>query len=610
MKNTYQRTQLWLARCCAPSFKQLFVLVLALFSTGLLMAQPANDDCSGAQPVPVGSPGNCTIVNTTNLGATDDGAQTCDGTTNNLGTWYSFTAPASGALFIQVIDLGAGDPEAAIYDACGGTSIWCDGTPDAEVVSGLTPGDTYFLIVWGDGTTFSGDFDLCLEEFLPPSNDDCATAIPVAVGTDGSCPGSAINGSNLGAADDGGFSCDASANFGVWYSFVAPPSGDINIQVGDLGPGNPEAAIFDGCGGTEVWCDTSPDDEIVNGLTPGATYYLIVWGDATTQGPFTVCIQEFLPVTNDVCSTATPITVAANGSCPGSAATYSNLGASDDGPQSCDGTTDNIGVWFSFVAPLSGNISIQVIDLGPGDQEASIYDGCGGTEIWCDGTPNDEMLSGLTPGATYYLLIWSDGTALTGSFDLCIEEFIPPVGDNCGNAQDLATLTSPFSGTTTGYSDDEDVSCLTTSRDRIFYIDVPSAATLEIGQPSNSYDSRHRVAYGGACPGINEIDCIDDPDTQTTTWSNTTGMTQRVYWVQEAFSTTVTGDFELAWTLTLLPPYPMTTAPVPSLSAVVKPSAAPHWAPISITWVTVTRKSQAPVYGILSLPAAMLVFTA
>ncbi|MCB9265067.1 MAG: T9SS type A sorting domain-containing protein [Lewinellaceae bacterium] len=559
MKNTYQRTQLWLRRCCAPSFKQLFVLALALFSTTLLMGQAANDDCANAIPLTVGDcPANEVAGDTGN--ATDDGFFSCDATGQNAGLWYSFVAPASGEVLLSVTDGGPGNPEAAVFDGCGGTEVWCNGAPDFSLVSGLTAGSTYFVVVWGDVTAGQGPFTICVDEFVPPTNDFCADAISVPVGADGDCPGNAVTYYNLGATDDGPQSCDGTTNnMGVWFSFVAPASGAVNLQVIDLGPGDPEAAIYDGCGGTSIWCDGTPDDEVVNGLTAGSTYYLLVWGDiGSFQGPFGLCIQEFVPITNDICATATPIPVGANGSCPGAAATYTNLGASDDGPtSSCDGTTGNYGVWFSFVAPASGGISIDIIDLGPGDQEAAIYDGCGGNEVWCESFPSGpEIVGGLIPGATYYLIVWSDGTTLTGSFDMCIEEFMPPPGDNCGNAQDLATLTSPYSSTTSGYSDDEDVSCLNASVDHIFYIDVPSAATLTISTPTDTYDSRHRVAYGGACPGDNEIDCIDDPDNQVTTWINTTGMMQRVYWVQEAFSTTTSGDFTLEWDLVLPPPVP------------------------------------------------------
>lgn len=559
MKNRSYTSQLASVRCCFPFLKTLFTLFLAVGTFTALQGQAANDDCANAIALTVGGSGSCpgNAVGGDTDNATPDGDFSCDSAGDNAGLWYSFVAPANGEVLLTVEDLGPGNPEAAIFDACGGTEVFCDGSPDLEVVSGLTPGTTYFVVVWGDVTFGQGPFNICVEEFMPPTNDLCADAVSLTVGPSNSCPGNAVNGSTLGASDDGAQSCDATGeNNGVWYDFVAPATGAVRLQVTDLGPGNPEVSIYDACGGTEVFCSTTPDDVVVDGLTAGATYQVLVWGDAGSEGPFTICLEEFVPLTNTTCSGATAITLGAPGSCPANEVSgNTNLGL-DGGPQSCDSFGDNIGLWYSFVAPASGDVRLQVTDLGPGNPEASIYDACGGTEVFCSGSPDDVTVTGLTGGATYFVFVWGDSGFGQGPFTICVEEFVPPPGDNCGNAQDLATLTSPFSGTTTGYSDDEDVSCLNAAADRIFFIDVPPAATLEIGQVSNAYDSEVRIAYGGACPGDIEIDCFDDPDTKQNSWVNTTGVTQRVWWVQDAFSSFGAGDFVLEWNLIVPPPVP------------------------------------------------------
>lgn len=119
-------------------------------------------------------------------------------------------------------------------------------------------------------------------------------------------------------------------------------------------------------------------------------------------------------------------------------------------------------------------------------------------------------------------------------------------GDNCSNAIDLCTITSPYASSTTGKANDFSFCSMSSSSDMIFYIDIPNGVTLTIGQTSNSYDSRHSLRYGGACPGTNQIVCTDDPDTQTETWTNSTGVTQRVYWIQAGWSSS-NGAFNLAW---------------------------------------------------------------
>ncbi len=121
--------------------------------------------------------------------------------------------------------------------------------------------------------------------------------------------------------------------------------------------------------------------------------------------------------------------------------------------------------------------------------------------------------------------------------------------DNCGSAIDLGSIGSPYSSTTSGANNDFSNCSMGSSEDHIFYIDVPVGSTLQIGQTTNGYDSRHRLAYGGACPGTTEIVCQDDPDISTHTWQNCTGSAQRVYWIQAGYSTS-DGSYTLAWTLT------------------------------------------------------------
>jgi len=126
-------------------------------------------------------------------------------------------------------------------------------------------------------------------------------------------------------------------------------------------------------------------------------------------------------------------------------------------------------------------------------------------------------------------------------------------GDNCSNAINLATLTSPYQGTTLGAANDFALNCVGNALDKIFYIDVPTNHFLTIGQTINNYDSENRLAYGSACPGENLIQCWDEPDLQSNIWHNTTGATQRVWWIQDAYSSDGGGSFTLAWDVQLSP---------------------------------------------------------
>lgn len=123
-------------------------------------------------------------------------------------------------------------------------------------------------------------------------------------------------------------------------------------------------------------------------------------------------------------------------------------------------------------------------------------------------------------------------------------------GDNCANAQNLASLTSPYNATTIGYSNDISV-CRTGYPDRIFYISVPNGNTIDIWQSTNSYDSYHYMGYGATCPGTTTLYCVDDPDTQQNPWTNNTGATQTVWFIVDGYNGS--GTFTLNWSLTAPP---------------------------------------------------------
>jgi hypothetical protein len=148
----------------------------------------------------------------------------------------------------------------------------------------------------------------------------------------------------------------------------------------------------------------------------------------------------------------------------------------------------------------------------------------------------------------------------TLTFIVCFVSSVYSQGDDCTDALDLCTITSPYSSTTTGKNNDFTIDFGSSSEDMIFYIDLPNGASITIGQTVNSYDSKHELRYGlptGACPGATKIVSDDDPDIQNHSWTNSTGVTQRVYWLQGGWSTS-DGAFTLGWTVTGSPCTPPT----------------------------------------------------
>ncbi|WP_282041349.1 leucine-rich repeat protein [Winogradskyella flava] len=114
----------------------------------------------------------------------------------------------------------------------------------------------------------------------PPPNDDCTNAIALTIPLASTCPANTIV--NTVAATEGAdelTSCDESGNLGIWYSFTAPASGQMEFT---SGTGNPGITIFEGtCDAlTEVpnTCFNNESGSII-GLTPGNPYFAMIWTD-------------------------------------------------------------------------------------------------------------------------------------------------------------------------------------------------------------------------------------------------------------------------------------------------------------------------------------------
>ncbi|MFZ6050997.1 right-handed parallel beta-helix repeat-containing protein [Halocola ammonii] len=144
-------------------------------------------------------------------------------------------------------------------------------------------------------------FETFEEAFTAPCckvNDECEDAIPVALDQ-------LIVDDNLCATNNGDFTTPCAINPGqsVWYSFVAPETGEVEIQTLLLNNYTNffrlrQALFYQGCTSEEfIACSNSSQvnqDEIGNysGLIPGETYLLRVDGANFQRGQFSLEIIE------------------------------------------------------------------------------------------------------------------------------------------------------------------------------------------------------------------------------------------------------------------------------------------------------------------------------
>jgi hypothetical protein len=435
--------------------------------------------------------------------------------TPTSGTTADVTWTCSGCTGTYIVEYGAEGftPGTGATAGTGGTIISSATSPTA--LTGLSATTTTDVYVRQDcGGTYSSNS--AVRKFIP--GDVCVNAIDLGTLT------SPISSTTVGASSDFSYACNANTDPDLVYYIDVPNNYTLVIGQTANGYDSENYLHYGGAcpGTTEVACFDDPDVQNVTWQnTTGSTqrlYWVQDGFSSGNSGTFTLAWTLTAPP-----SCITPIVTLT--------------------PTS--GTTADV-TWT-----CSGCTGTYIVEHGaegftPGTGATA---GTGGTIISSATSPT--ALTGLSATTTTDVYVRQDCGG-TYSSNSAVRKFIP--GDVCANAIDLGTLTSPISSTTVGASSDFSYACnANTDPDLVYYIDVPNNYTLVIGQTANGYDSENYLHYGGACPGTTEVACFDDPDVQNVTWQNTTGSTQRLYWVQDGFNSGNSGTFTLEWTLTAPP---------------------------------------------------------
>jgi hypothetical protein len=363
----------------------------------------------------------------------------CDNSGTNLDLFYTFTIPP-GENKIKIITGGdVGDKiEAAVYDACGGIELACEGRSNEKIITGLTGGQQYILQIWVDDISSNiGNFTIALELLpQPPANDVCSGAANLAVYPTESSAGNETYGNTELATDSGNApSCATSPIFDYFYQFTLPANvTDINILTGEATGEDLNIAIYDNCGGNEIICEEGNTNHIIRGLTGGNTYILQVWHEGSDVGLFNIAVEVApQPPVNDECDNAINIPVDESGNGCNNPVLGNNEYATDSGiaiPSCSSSYAYGSGgdVWFSVNVPASGNLSVETMSANSDitDTVMAIYSGdCAGlTEIDCndDGGPglfSKIELNGLNPGDVLYVRVYEYGNNAFGNFGIC-----------------------------------------------------------------------------------------------------------------------------------------------------------------------------------------------
>ncbi len=411
--------------------------------------------------------------------------------------WFAFEAPAGGEMTVD-INNATFDAQVSVYATNGnvcGPDIYTSYTliganDDASLLggqdshltlTGLTPLKRYLILVDGyKGET--GTFDIVLAS-TPPANDEPCNAIAIA--TDGVPRGMFrnsgatttakeqalvipynVNGAK-GWADQAGDPRARVIERSVWFKFVAPTSGSVKISTCNMATFQLQMAVYQAAkcvdyatfkylaadDNSDV-CPAPPDPQYPNGrnvrgsmitidkLLPDSTYYILVDGGLQDYGNFNISITvppSITPINDNVCKA---IALPTNGVVQKG---FTNLGATVTNAERSLAPTNkwndasmNSTVWFSFVAPASGEAEISTCNLANFDTQLAVFASTTCTDFSTftlaganeDGpkdcaTKGDSFLplTGLTPGKTYYLVV--DGyESFTGNFDIVIKDKI------------------------------------------------------------------------------------------------------------------------------------------------------------------------------------------
>lgn len=342
------------------------------------------------------------------------------------------------------------------------------------------------------------------------------------------------------AANFGTPSCASPNAPDVWYSFIAPSSGNVTIttQAGTITDAGMSLYSSATCAtGTELACS----DDVIGlmpqitqtGLTSGTTYYVRIWQYSSGTGTFGICITKPIdPPSNDNCAGALSVTVNAGTTCTSqTAGTVLGATASGNPLGACGGTADD-DVWYQFTATNTSQfISLNNIVGSTTDLYHIVYNGtCGslGAEILCSDAESS-TLTGLTIGNTYYIRIYTftATTGQTSTFNVCITS--PPANDECTGAYTViantgSSCTTQTAGTLVNAtaSSQSIGACGGTADDDVWFSFVATSTTMttNINNINGSTTDLYHSVYSGTCGSLGATIICSDPN-----GNNLTGLT-------------------------------------------------------------------------------------
>ena len=226
------------------------------------------------------------------------------------------------------------------------------------------------------------------------------------------------------------------------------------------------------------------------------------------------------------------MTVNAVGLCTATT-TANTLGATNSNVTPSGVCTSNSGtpdddIWYSFVAPASGGITLQGTYVsGSTDVVYQIFSSaCSSamTSVACIAADGGGNVTGLTPSSTYYVRFYTTSASVNATYTLCLREASPTGSNDCSAPTKLCTdgsiltyNTNPTGNTPAG----NNYGCLgTTPRPNWFYFQIENAGNLYL--TLKGYDNTNALVdadfavwgpYGSLSAAQSACGTLPTPDT-------------------------------------------------------------------------------------------------
>jgi hypothetical protein len=272
---------------------------------------PSNDNCENAIALNVNTNAQCTNVTSGSIYGATQSLQnnSCVGTADD-DVWYSFLATQTEHIIkIQNIVGSTLDLNHSVYSSNSTTSpcnnltqIYCS-NPDFSILNGLVIGQVYYIRVYSAISTplQTTTFDICIGELPTTSpNDECTTAITLAVNNGLDCNSTTNTYLWAATASAQANTCTTTVDDDIWYKFTAiSTSHQINYS-NLFGTSTLTSALYSGdCNSlNNLGCFTTNSNTYQN-LIIGQDYYLRIYSTGTSSSQyveFDICIITLNPI--------------------------------------------------------------------------------------------------------------------------------------------------------------------------------------------------------------------------------------------------------------------------------------------------------------------------